>query len=129
LATSIQWTQVSATGVCDSGTAYSEVVQFMANVTGGTTPYLFYWNFGDGSPTSTLSDPTHTYTSAPNVATLTVSDARRGFVNTSTLIPSVEATCVTQEQGFSQFWPIYVLSLGVASGCIVGLLSTREKRR
>ena len=38
-------------------------VQFEALVAGGTEPFGFHWDFGDGA-TSTLQSPSHTYTSA-----------------------------------------------------------------
>ncbi|MCX8080230.1 MAG: PKD domain-containing protein, partial [Bacteroidia bacterium] len=37
------------------------VVQFSNNST-GPPPLSYSWNFGDGSPTSTLTNPSHTYT-------------------------------------------------------------------
>lgn len=35
--------------------------QFTSSVVGGFSPYSYAWSFGDGSPISTLADPTHTY--------------------------------------------------------------------
>jgi hypothetical protein len=37
------------------------VVTF-TNTSTGSSPLTFTWNFGDGSPTTTLANPTHTYT-------------------------------------------------------------------
>ncbi len=52
------------------------VINFTANPSGGTPPYNFNWNFGDGVGTSTLSNPSYIY-SAPNSYTvfLTVTDS------------------------------------------------------
>jgi len=51
-------------------------VHFTGAATGGTSPYGFLWDFGDGSPTSTLQNPDHTYTSAGIfIASLQVTDA------------------------------------------------------
>ena len=54
-------------------------IQFNSNVTNGTAPFKYTWNFGDGA-TSILQNPTHSYTSlgcgmASFQVTLTVTDA------------------------------------------------------
>lgn len=41
-----------------------------ANSDNGSSALTYYWDFGDGSPTSSLSGPSHTYT-APGVYTVT----------------------------------------------------------
>jgi len=40
------------------------LVQFTDATSGGMPPYAYEWNFGDGSPTSTDQNPTHTYATA-----------------------------------------------------------------
>jgi len=50
-------------------------VNFTSNVTGGSPSYTYQWNFGDGG-TSTLSNPSHTYSTAGTyTVTLTVKDS------------------------------------------------------
>ncbi|MCG7858894.1 PKD domain-containing protein, partial [Flavihumibacter sediminis] len=62
-------------GTCNTGDI-AETISFTNLTTGGTTPYTYSWNFGDGSPTSSLPNPTHTYSSAGNyTVTLTAYDA------------------------------------------------------
>ncbi len=39
-------------------------VSFSATVSGGTSPYTYDWDFGDGTAHSTLAAPTHTYAAA-----------------------------------------------------------------
>jgi len=49
-------------------------VNFTGSATGGTAPYSYSWNFGDGQ-TSTSQNPSHTYASVGDyTATLTVTD-------------------------------------------------------
>lgn len=57
-----------------SGKAPLEV-HFTSSVSGGTTPYSYYWNFGDGQ-TSNEQNPVHTYISEGNYNwTFTVTDS------------------------------------------------------
>ncbi len=50
-------------------------VHFNAAVQGGTPPYTYRWDFGDGSPLSSEQNPVHNYTVAGNYSVgLTVQD-------------------------------------------------------
>ncbi len=52
-----------------------EGIQFNGSVSGGTSPYTWHWNFGDGN-TSDEEDPVYVYDEADNyTVTLTVTDA------------------------------------------------------
>lgn len=42
-------------------TGIGTTINFSAVNSQGTGPYLYLWNFGDGTPTSTLAAPPHTY--------------------------------------------------------------------
>jgi len=56
-------------------------VTFTATVTGGTSPYTFSWDFGDGSLSGTGNPVTHTYdSSGAKTVTLGVTDASGGSV-------------------------------------------------
>ena len=64
---------VLATGNPNSGTA-PLTAYFQSTVNGGISPYTYSWSFGDGS-TSSLSNPSHTYSSAGTyTAQITVTD-------------------------------------------------------
>jgi PKD repeat protein len=58
-------------------------VNFAGSASGGTAPYTYKWNFGDGH-TSTAQNPTHTYTATGNyTATLTVTDSASATADAS----------------------------------------------
>uniref|UniRef100_UPI002FC9EC41 PKD domain-containing protein n=1 Tax=Flavihumibacter sp. TaxID=1913981 RepID=UPI002FC9EC41 len=62
-------------GTCNTGNI-AQTITFTNLTTGGTSPYTYTWNFGDGSATSSVPNPTHTYSSAGNyTVTLTANDA------------------------------------------------------
>lgn len=51
-------------------------VSFQAVVSQGDAPFTYLWDFGDGSMTSTLQNPSHSYTTGGTfTATVTVTDA------------------------------------------------------
>ncbi len=71
----------TASGSPLSGTA-PLAVSFLGSATGGSPPYSWAWNFGDGTTGST-QNASHTYTSSGNFyASLTVTDSK-GLVGTS----------------------------------------------
>ncbi len=59
---------------CDADGPYSgftgDQIQFSGSAAGGTPPYTWEWDFGDGA-TSTLQNPTHAYTT-PGLYTVTL---------------------------------------------------------
>jgi len=65
--------QASASAAPSSGTAPLSVI-FTGSASGGTSPYTYSWDFGDGS-TSSEQSPSHTYSAANDYsAILTVTD-------------------------------------------------------
>lgn len=59
-----------------SSSVAGPAVTFTNTSTGGTGPYTYLWNFGDGSPTNNSSSPVHTYViDGTYTACLTVTDA------------------------------------------------------
>ncbi|HMB45596.1 MAG TPA: PKD domain-containing protein [Candidatus Methanoperedens sp.] len=64
--------------IAEAGGPYSGtpgvLINFIGSASGGSAPYLYKWNFGDGG-TSSLANPAHAYTTpGPYTATLTVKD-------------------------------------------------------
>jgi PKD repeat protein len=57
-------------------TIVKEAVQLYGQATGGTSPYTYYWSFGDGTPEVIGQSPKHTYMAEGTyTATLIVQDA------------------------------------------------------
>jgi PKD repeat protein len=67
-------------------------VTFIGQVEGGVPPYQYDWDFGDGTPTSTLQDPLHRYNVSGNyLVDLTVTDSK-GNQSVSSLTVRVGST-------------------------------------
>lgn len=125
---SVNWTVVSATGLCGPPGSFSATVQFFGNVTGGSPPYTFYWTFGDGSVASTLKNPEHTYTTAPDVATLTTTDSQGIHANESATLDFAVA-CPALLAPPLMGGVILILVIGLATGVVVGLVVYGRKRK
>src|SRR5437867_13169998 len=70
----------------------SQSIKRTADVTGGTTPYTFRWNFGDGTAQGTTNPVSHSYaTKGSKTVTLNVTDANNQFKE-STQPDSVSGT-------------------------------------
>jgi PKD repeat protein len=71
------------------------VADFTSRVAGGTTPYTYSWQFGDGG-SSSAADPDHTYTAANSwLVTLTVTDHDGTKVSTDTFVSSATTAAST----------------------------------
>jgi len=113
-------------------------VGFTSSVT-GTGPYTYSWNFGDGSPTSSLQNPSHIFTSlgcgsATFTVTLTITDASgcsNSVVNTITVKQQPTVDYEDTRNPFTQFdncgltvpssaFQIRLAKVDGASSCITG---------
>jgi hypothetical protein len=72
----------------------SPIVQFQGSAIGGTAPYSYLWNFGDGQ-TSTQQNPIHTYpvTEAIYNVMLTVTDATGATASSITTVTISPSPC------------------------------------
>ena len=56
-----------------------QTINFTDNSSGGVAPLSYQWDFGDGSPVSTVQNPSHSYSNpGPYSVALTVTDAAAG---------------------------------------------------
>ena len=77
---------VSASSDKTSGPAPLSVA-FASLISGGAAPYLYDWNFGDGSAHSSLQNPNHTFaTAGVYTIQLTVADSRGGIVTATPIV-------------------------------------------
>jgi PKD repeat protein len=111
---------------CDVGGPYSgetgSPVQFTGSATGGTPPYTWAWQFGDGA-TSTSQNPTHTYT-APGVypVKLTVTDSTQATAEdetTATIVQAPEPNIVIESIAGGKAITVKVTNNGTANATMV----------
>jgi PKD repeat protein len=107
-------------------------VNFTSAVEGGIGPYTYSWNFGDGSPTSPMADPVHTYNppSETYQVGLTVKDADNAtqFVAISANVsgaPCPGSTTVAAVGGIA--WEV-ALGVGIVLAVLVALAVVLRNR-
>ncbi|MFC0430883.1 PKD domain-containing protein [Kutzneria buriramensis] len=116
-------TPLSATAAASPTTGNAPLsVNFTGSATGGTAPYSYSWNFGDGT-TNTTQNPSHTYNSAGTyTATLTVTDsaspAHTATANATVTVASTGSplTATAAASPTSGQIPVNVGFTGAASG-------------
>src|SRR3989475_2764631 len=102
-------------------------VNFTASVTGGTPPYTYHWDFGDGGQ-SHAPNPTHTYaTNGTYRVSVTVTDAQGQSV-TRTLEFVVPLHSIPPSGGGSSLMP-FVLTAAIAVAAAFAVLWWNERRR
>jgi PKD repeat protein len=103
-------------------------VTFVGQAEGGTPPYTFGWNFGDGTPVSTLQNPTHRFNASGEYTVgLTVVDAK-GDRSTSALTVNVGNPAAASP--FPSGWfGAFALAAGVAVVVAVAWGVDRARQR
>ena len=108
-----------ATGTTGSAVQFSGA----ANPSNCSGPIGYLWDFGDGSPTSTFQNPTHTYASAGTFTwTLTTSIGGVSCSRTGTIAISAPSTCTlacaaTVPPTATQGAPVSFAGSATASNC------------
>ena len=102
------------------------VVSFTGGAQGGHPPYSYSWNFGDGSPISTVQNPTHIFGSSGSYdVVLIVTDAGGNHAVRSTLVQIGGGTSMS-----SLALGLLTGGLGFAAGvAAMGGLSLWRRRR
>ena len=79
---------LAASVLVDPSTGMNPLVAyFNGSASGGSAPYTYSWDFGDGSPSSSAQDPVHAYASSGSyTVTLTVADHAGNSVQTTTTV-------------------------------------------
>jgi hypothetical protein len=73
-----------------------ETFAFFGDASGGAAPYRYSWNYGDGTPNASSTDPVHTYLGlGPYVAEVTVLDSSNASAHaTLTVQWTISLDCV-----------------------------------
>ena len=98
-------------------------VSFSTDVVGSLTPYSFRWSFGDGSPNTNSTKPSHTYVTAGNYTVGVLVTDKSG-------VQSVASTQVMVEPGSPGGTSIYLLgAFAVAAAATITALAFYLKHR
>src|SRR2546428_103879 len=121
----VNLTVTPPTRFVDGSTGIS--VNFTASVTGGTPPYTYHWDFGDGGQ-SDATNPTHTYaTTGAYRVSVTVTDAEGQSV-TRTFEFVVSLHSIPPSGGGTGLTP-FVLAAAIAVAAAFAVLWWNERRK
>jgi len=99
-------------------------INFSSTITGGMSPYSYYWDFGDGN-TSNSANPSHTYeTPGEYTVTLTVID---GGSNTITNTTNVTIHPI-ESSNPSDSTLLVLAGIGVIAFVLVGMVVIRKRK-
>jgi hypothetical protein len=86
------------------------VQQFTSVVFGGTEPYSYAWSFGDGTPNSTLADPSHQYAEfGEYTVRLVATDLNTSRAFSNITVGEGPPPCPVLVG--SGLWPVYLLEI------------------
>ncbi len=101
-------------------------ISFSASASGGTGPYAYHWDFGDGT-TSTLQNPSHTYQVAGSYTViLTVTDSG-GQTTTKIITVTANSSPLFRTGTGIAPWEIYVV-VAVVAVAVAAAFVVRRRR-
>jgi PKD repeat protein len=106
-------------------------VGFFSNVSGGTPPYTYDWNFADGCTCRYAQNATHTFVKLGTfMVRFTATDHANSSVRRWINITVTSSTASAWNLGLNELDWATGLVLGIASGLVVGvILGKRQSRR
>lgn len=102
-------------------------VSFNASITGGVPPYTYAWDFGDGTPNSTLATPSHSYVAGGSrTVNLTVWDGNGSRGTASVTFIVAPPSCAPRVE--PPWIVITVAAAGFGVATAVFLVARRKRR-
>jgi len=131
-----EWTWNGTGSPCTGGT-YNLSAHFTASASGGTPPYAFRWQFGDGTDAATGPNPVHAFvTPGPWNVTAEVTDATGGSATFPFGVSGPAISCPSEAAHpppGASLLDLVILGAGVAAvatvGCTVLLVLLRRRDR
>jgi len=99
-------------------------VRLSANALGTLKPFRYIWDFGDGSPHSNATSPSHTYSTAGRYVVSVLVDDSSGARDGGSLVVSVG----TSSSLFDNLYLVLAAGLALAT-TVVGILVYRKRQR
>jgi hypothetical protein len=128
----LNWTWFGTGSPCERGGSLTYVAHFAGSAIGGTAPYGYLWEFGDGGNTTKVQNASHTFVTnrVPWNVTLRVTDASGASASDTIKVSPPAFSCPAQLGGPGKgpyLLSLFALSvIGIAAG--VGILISRRRR-
>jgi PKD repeat protein len=105
-------------------------VTFTPDVVGGSSPYSYLWNFGDGAPSSNVVEPSHLYAASSNGVTITlaVRDSGGNSTTYSDTLEIVYPPCATPSSPWGDPIELGVVGVAVAALLVATVVILARRR-